>query len=137
MPGAFITGEALYATLLSANPDLAYTWHDLNTYDKDVYVEVATVLNGTYLAPLQGSVDLLLRNTSITHDCALAERQIEQQCEQVRALQGLVMQWRQLLQEHDELSVMSLTEIEDWNTHWELLKRRSRELLGEEQQKEG
>lgn len=47
-----ITGEALYALLLSANHELAYTWRVLPPYDKDVYITVATMLNGTYLAPL-------------------------------------------------------------------------------------
>lgn len=60
----------------------------------------------------------------------------EKQAATIQALQGLVMQWRNLLQEHDELDVKSITEIDDWNKHWELLKKRSTELLGEEQ-KEG
>jgi len=51
-------------------------------------------------------------------------------------LQGLVMQWQELLQAHDEVSVMSFIEIEDWHKEWEALKRRSAQLL-EGEQKEG
>lgn len=129
-----ITGEALYALLLAADPGLAYTWRDLPPYDKDAYVEVATALNGTYLAPLQGAVQAMEVELGIVKDACRAT--FEKQVATIQALQGLVMQWRQLLQEHDELSTMSVIEIDDWHRHWELLKRRSSAALGEEQ-KEG
>lgn len=126
-----ITGEALYALLLAAQPDLAYTWRDLNTRDRYTYEEVATALNGSYIAPLQGAVQAMEVEINIVKDATRAA--FERQAAIIQALQGLVMQWRQLLQEHDELNVKSIIEIDDWNAHWELLKRRSRELLGEEQ----
>lgn len=125
-----ITGEALYALLLAANPELAYTWGDLFPGDRLPYLEVADSLNSMYLVPLRGELACTKTEFRTVQDAC--RQTFEKQNAAIRALQGLVMQWRQLLQEHDELSVMSLTEIEDWNKHWEILKRRSIELLGEE-----
>lgn len=75
----------------------------------------------------------LLSDRSKTNYNTIAD---ELNAQHLAPLQGLLRDWQELLQEHDELSVMSILEIDDWHKHWEILKRRSRELLGEEQ-KEG
>jgi hypothetical protein len=51
-------------------------------------------------------------------------------------LQGLVWDWQELVQAHDEINVKSLAEIELWDEDWEKLKKRTQQLLGAEQ-KEG
>jgi len=90
-----IIGETLHGIFREADAELTTPWNALTPYDKDVFVEVAIVLNGTYLAPLQ----------------------------------GLVRDWQELLQAQDDLSVMSLAEIEGWDKDWEALKKRTQELL--------
>lgn len=47
-------------------------------------------------------------------------------------LQGLARDWLIFLQEHEELDVLSAID-DDWRKTYEELKKRSTELLGEEQ----
>lgn len=54
-----IIGQALYEMHCAADSELAYTWNDLPPSDRMAYMEVATILNAQYLAPLQGLAEQL------------------------------------------------------------------------------
>jgi hypothetical protein len=149
MAEQFITGRLLFEAF-----DTGTEWTSLSSDRQSHYNNIAGRLNAQYLASQQAGPTITGQaihdiynkvQTRFAYDelCPWAEIKPERQATYSRIaqelnqqylapLQGLVMQWRQLLQERDEVNLFSMEEIEDWNKQWELLKRRSRELLGEE-----
>lgn len=140
-----ITGQALYEALLRACPDLVYTWRDLGFNDKQIYEQASATLNsqiataqkqsGSALTgeDVAGCLGLKWDRFCTTAHTLYAEIATKINAQYITPLQGLVRDWQELLQAHDEMSIMSLTEIEDWHKDWENLKKRTRQLLDGEQ----
>lgn len=61
---------------------------------------------------------------------------LDEKDRQLQSLRTLVQDWQNLVLLHEELNVMSIFEIDDWCKAWEELKRRTSQLLSDEQ-KEG
>lgn len=140
-----ITGQLLFDAL-----EVGREWADLSSDRQSHYNNIAARLHAQYLASRQETGAITGQALyELFPDCAytwdrlpLRERHIynliaeKLNAQYINPLQGLVRDWQELMQAHDEMSVMSLAEIEGWNKDWEELKKRTREMLKDEQ-KEG
>lgn len=145
-----LTGEDIYQIYSEVQAQFINyklrSWAEITPSVRMLYNLVADTLNARYLAPLQGKLEELqaaFRRLKIIdldiqkeQDAELAQMDVELAAIQRKndALQGLVQGWQSLLQERDEVDVLSLAEVDDWYERWSNLKQRTAQLLNVEQE---
>jgi hypothetical protein len=137
-----ITGQLLFDAL-----EVGREWASLSDDRQSHYNNIAARLHAQYLAsrqeagPITGQIihEIYMKHATVQafpwEELQKRSREVynalaqELNAQYLAPLQGLVRDWRELVQANEELNVMSLAEIEGWNKDWEELKKRTQEIL--------